>query len=99
MIDTKALRMSQQADPARVESLHVLCLFRTDFYVCLSARGDALFELTDALLCTDGPVRAPVGLVLAPEHRRGHGAMYHALNRGCSGCSATSTAAARTRRR
>jgi hypothetical protein len=47
-----------------------------------AARADALFELTDALLCTDGPVRSLVGLTLAPEHRRGHGAPYDALNGG-----------------
>src|SRR5262245_43589195 len=82
MIDTKAVRMSLQDDLARVESLRVLSQFRTDFYGCLTARGDALFELTDALLCADGPVRTPVGLVLAPEHRRGYGAMYDALNEG-----------------
>jgi hypothetical protein len=41
-----------------------------------------LFELTDALLCTEGPVRSLVGLSLAPEHRRGHGALYDAVNHG-----------------
>ncbi|PBC71157.1 DDE superfamily endonuclease [Streptomyces sp. TLI_235] len=41
-----------------------------------------LFELTDALLCTDGPVKTLVDLSLAAEHRRGHGAMYAALDRG-----------------
>ena len=55
---------------------------RTDFYACLTARVDALFELTDAVLCTDGPVRTLVGLSLPPEHRRGHGASYDALNKG-----------------
>lgn len=34
--------------------------FREDLFDCLSARGDELFDLTDALLCADGPVRAPV---------------------------------------
>ncbi|GAA1222404.1 hypothetical protein GCM10009665_10790 [Kitasatospora nipponensis] len=34
------------------------------------------------MLCTDGPVKTLVGLALAPEHRRGHGALYGALNRG-----------------
>ena len=28
--------------------------FRDDFYACLTARRDELFELTDALLCADG---------------------------------------------
>ena len=41
-----------------------------------------MFELTDAPLCTDGPVRTLVGRSLAPEHRRRHGAIYDALNHG-----------------
>jgi hypothetical protein len=45
--------------------------FRDGFYRSLTKRADALFELTDALLCTDGPVKSLVGLSLAPEHRRG----------------------------
>ena len=50
-----------------------LARFREVFYGCLPARADAQFELTDALLCADGPVRSLVDLSLAPEHRRGHG--------------------------
>src|SRR3954470_23657588 len=49
---------------------------------CLERRADELFELTDALLCADGPVSSLVGLCLAPEHRRGHGALYDAVNVG-----------------
>lgn len=49
---------------------------RSELYAWLTARGDALFELCDALLCTDGPVRTLVHLALAPEYRRGHGALY-----------------------
>jgi hypothetical protein len=67
---------------AAVASLGDLGLFRREFYECLSARADVLFELTDALLCTEGPVRSLVGLSLAPEHRRGHGALYDAVNHG-----------------
>ncbi len=74
--------MSLLHDAVRVESLTVLSRFRTDFYDCLTARADALFELTDAVLCTDGPVQSLVDLALAPEHRRGHGALYAGLNRG-----------------
>jgi hypothetical protein len=62
--------------------LAVLAGFRTELYGCLAARSDELFELADALLCTDGPVRTLVDLALAPEHRRGHGALYDGLNRG-----------------
>ncbi|BDM74745.1 hypothetical protein HEK616_82320 (plasmid) [Streptomyces nigrescens] len=56
--------------------------FRGEFYACLSARQDELFELTGAVLCVDGPVVSPVDLTMVPEHRRGHGALYGALNRG-----------------
>ena len=41
--------------------------FRTELYACLTSRADALFDLCDALLCTDGPVRTLVDLALAPE--------------------------------
>jgi hypothetical protein len=82
MIKPKAVKVSLLDDAARVEFLTVLSRFRTDFYDCLTARADALFELNDALLCTDGAVRSLVDLTLTPEHRRGHGALYDALNRG-----------------
>lgn len=59
-----------------------LTRFRHELYRGLTARADALFELTDAVLCTDGPVRSLVGLSLAPEHRRGHGADYDGINHG-----------------
>ncbi|MFD0743029.1 NF041680 family putative transposase [Phytohabitans flavus] len=56
--------------------------FRRDYYQCLRARTDALFELTDAVLCADGPVTSLVELSLTAEHRRGHGALYDGLNWG-----------------
>ena len=56
--------------------------FRRELYDSLTARADALFELTDAVLCADGPVTSLVELTLVAEHRRGHGAMYDALNAG-----------------
>jgi len=59
-----------------------LARFRQEFYTSLTLRADALFELTDAVLCADGPVRSLVDLTLVAEHRRGHGAMYDALNQG-----------------
>ncbi|MFC7588247.1 transposase [Nonomuraea antimicrobica] len=62
--------------------LAALSRFRQAFYGCLSARSDELFELTEAVLCTDGPVKTLVDLALAPEHRRGHGALYDGLNHG-----------------
>src|SRR5262250_1790968 len=60
----------------------VLSGFRRDFHACLTARRDEIFELADAVLCADGPVRDLAGLSLAPEHRRGHGALYDAVNHG-----------------
>lgn len=56
--------------------------FRGEFYECLTARSDELFELADVLLCVDGPVVSPVDLTLVPERRRGHGTLYGALNHG-----------------
>jgi hypothetical protein len=69
----------EDAAPARLDDL---VRFRQSFYDCLTARADALFELTDAVLCADGPVTTLVDLSLVAEHRRGHGALYDALNHG-----------------
>jgi hypothetical protein len=49
--------------------------FRDELYRCLDRRADELFELADALLRAEGPVRSLVGLCLAPEHRRGRDAL------------------------
>jgi hypothetical protein len=49
--------------------------FRKRLHECLTSRGDALFELADAVLCSDRPVRSLVQLSLEPEFRRGHGAL------------------------
>ena len=56
--------------------------FRRELYRCLTGRADELFELCDAVLCCDGPVRVLPALSLVPGHRRGHGAVYDALNAG-----------------
>src|SRR6266852_8391258 len=66
----------------RVADLAALAESRTSMFGCLRARANELFELCDAVLCADGPVKTLVGLSLAPEHRRGHGAMYDAVNCG-----------------
>src|ERR1022692_4528641 len=63
-------------------ALAVLARFRREFHACLTARADELAELADAVLCAGAPVRSLAGLSLAPEHRRGHGALYDALNHG-----------------
>jgi len=59
-----------------------LAAFRGELYRCFTARADELFDLGDAVLCGDGPVRALAGLSLVPGHQRGHGAVYDALNAG-----------------
>jgi DDE superfamily endonuclease len=69
-------------DAASAGPLAVLSQFRLDFHACLTARREEIFELTDAVLCADGPVRNLAGLSLAPEHRRGHGALYDAVSHG-----------------
>ncbi|PAU50670.1 hypothetical protein CK936_01320 [Streptomyces albireticuli] len=74
--------MSVVCCDVRREAFAEASRFRGEFYECLTARRDELFELTDALLCVDGPVTSPVELTLVPEHPRGHGALYGALNRG-----------------
>ena len=56
--------------------------FRREFYQCLLRRADAAFDLVDAVLCADGPVRSLPELSLVDEHRRGHGSVYAALDRG-----------------
>ncbi|MFE9221677.1 transposase [Streptomyces lavendulae] len=56
--------------------------FRSELYACLTARGDVLFGLCDALPCTDGPVRTLDDLALAPEHRCGHRTLYGGLSQG-----------------
>src|SRR4051794_8558812 len=64
------------------EAAELLRGFRGELYGCLERRADELFELTDAVLCADGPVHTLVGLCLTAEHRRGHGAVYDAVNVG-----------------
>ena len=81
MIITKAV-MDSLPEDAGAGPLAVLSRFRAGFHACLTARADELSELADAVLCTDGPVRTLAGLSLAPEHRRGHGALYDAVNHG-----------------
>jgi hypothetical protein len=51
-------------------------------YRCLTRRGDAQFELADAVLCGDRPVGDLARLSLVPEFTRGHGALYDGLNEG-----------------
>jgi hypothetical protein len=56
--------------------------FRRGLYWCLGMRRDALFETCDALACKQERVLMLAELCLEPECRRGHGAVYDALNSG-----------------
>jgi hypothetical protein len=67
---------------ARYRALERLREFRSRLYDCLARRADALFELTDAVLCADHAVTSLVRLCLEPEFTRGHGALYDALSAG-----------------
>lgn len=69
-------------DTRTAGALGDLSRFREQFHDCLTARADALFEVTEAVLCADGPVTSLVELSLAAEHRRGHGSLYDSLNQG-----------------
>src|SRR5438094_8546016 len=69
-------------EPRTEDARERLMGFRRELYRCFSRRADALFELAEAVLCAGGPVRTLAGLSLAAEHRRGHGALYDAVNCG-----------------
>ena len=62
MIESKVVMGSLYEDAGAVEGIGALCRFRWQFYSCLRGRADAVFELIDALLCSDGPVRSLVDL-------------------------------------
>jgi hypothetical protein len=68
------------SQPAAVGQDH-LRRFRNDFYDCLTARPDALFELLDGL-CSPVPVDGVAHVTLAAGCRRGHGSAYAALAQG-----------------
>ena len=56
--------------------------FRRALHGCFPVWGDALFELSDAILCSPAPVGSVPSLSLEPVFRRSHGSIYKALARG-----------------
>jgi hypothetical protein len=53
--------------------------FRSELHGSFTRRADALFELGDALLCSQTPFPSLPHLSLEPTHRRGWGSAYAAL--------------------
>jgi hypothetical protein len=53
-----------------------LRVFRADLYGCFTGWPDALFELADSLVCSNGAVISVPSLSLEPEFRRSHGSLY-----------------------
>ena len=74
--------MSVVDEVAHRQAFAELSSFRMELYAAMPRRADALFELTDAVLCAGGPVVSLPELSLETVHRRGHGAMYDALSQG-----------------
>jgi hypothetical protein len=64
------------------QAIPELRVFRSSLHQCLSPWGDALFELTDAALCSSAPVGSVPSLSLEPEFRRSHGSLYKSLAEG-----------------
>ena len=60
----------------------LLAAFRGELYRSFATYRDALLELADAVLCKRDRVHMLAELSLEPEHRRGHGALYGAVNCG-----------------
>ncbi|TLQ47253.1 transposase [Streptomyces marianii] len=78
----KAVMHTLPSPAPDVDALQELASFRGQLCSCLHRRGDALFELVEAMLCTAGPVRSPVELSLEPEFLRRHSSVYDALHHG-----------------
>jgi DDE superfamily endonuclease len=76
------LEAAVEPGPEDARAQDRLAGFRREPYRCFTARADALLEVADAVLCADGPVKTLAGLSLTPERRRGHGALYDAVNHG-----------------
>ena len=76
------LRGEVEPQPDGGQARERLAGLRRGLYRCFTARPDALFELADAVLCKPERVHMLAELSLEPECRRGHGAVYDALNCG-----------------
>jgi DDE superfamily endonuclease len=68
--------------PMPTSPLARLGVFRSELHGSFTRRADALFELGDALLCSQTPLLSLPHLSLEPTHRRGWGSAYAALASG-----------------
>ncbi len=75
------MAVTSSVTPAAAGDQGELRQFRNDFYDCLSAWPDALFELLDAV-CSPLVVSGVAHLSLAATARRGHGSAYAAIAKG-----------------
>jgi hypothetical protein len=82
-------QQGRRAEREPADGLGELAAFRQRWYGCLGRRADALFELTDVLLCAPGPVGSLPHLSLEPTFRRGWGSLYGALACGSVDAEAT----------
>jgi hypothetical protein len=87
--------MTSVHDPDPADALGELGRFRREFYECVTARADAVFELTDAVLCADGPVRSfvqlPIGWCAPPGPR----VAVCGAGPGSAGCAAAAAGSGR----
>jgi hypothetical protein len=76
--------VGQAARPCRCQPSPFAWLggFRSELHTCFTRRADALFELGDALLCSQTPFPSLPHLSLEPVHQRGWGNVHAALARG-----------------
>lgn len=93
---TQAISNSSTSDSSLAETvgdLSALSAFRGAYYAAISARADAVFELTDAVLEHEGKVDSFPGLSLEEAFGRGHGSVYAAVNAGRVDAGAVRSAA------
>jgi hypothetical protein len=86
-LKTKAVAVSfimswHESEDGADRGMARLAGFRGELYCSLGTRRDVLFEAADALACRPERLHMLAELCLEPECRRGHGAVYDALNCG-----------------
>jgi hypothetical protein len=65
--------------PEEATTRYPLNQFRTHTHECMTRRGDALFELADAIAASPTRISDIARLSVEPEQERGHGPVYDGL--------------------